>query len=455
MPNFLKKQNWTVYAQILDLHLTEAGQFCLLEEQIEVHRYFMGLDYQRPVSYEEAVVHWYDTVFLPVVEIIRSQGLSRGFPNRSEGDLYLWIAEHRAALESELESPIDTRRAAVNLAEQFSQQNENTASRLGGWILNALIPDTLEAGPATGTWRKEKNQQGTAGGTAVGTTVGTAGGTAVGTDGVPLEANGYPSESCLFTDILVPVSGKEIGWKALEQAIVIARLESSRLTGLHIVPSRLINSSDALAVQNQFNRICSELSIPGKLILSPGPVARIIVERSRWSDLVVVNLSYPPSAQRLSKLGLSRRGSGFRELVLRCPRPILAVPGIVSNLSRALLAYDGSPKAEEALYVAAYLCGKWKIPLVVVSIFENTSQAQSIQSIQERAAEYLSSHGVKHRLVERQGPIAQAILIASEEENCDWIIMGGYGESPLVNLLLDTVVDQVLRSSHKPMLLCR
>src|SRR5690625_6433127 len=62
----------------------------------------MGLDEQRDVSFEEAVVHWYDTVYLPVVELIRRHDLLTGFEGRTETDLYLFLSEHRGRLWREL-----------------------------------------------------------------------------------------------------------------------------------------------------------------------------------------------------------------------------------------------------------------------------------------------------------------------------------------------------------------
>jgi nucleotide-binding universal stress UspA family protein len=421
--SFLERTNLLRKRPDADLHLTEAGQYCLLEDHISVHRYYMGIDLKRPVSEEEAAVHWFDTVYLPVVEIIRNKGLQRDFPNRTEADLYLWIAEHRAYLEEALQTPLDPGRVVTNLSEQYSVRPDRAASRITERVLDALLPNTLEAGPEPGAWRKEKFQVEFA------------------------QTVSLSSENSLFTDILVPVNGTEIGWKALDQAILIAQRERSRLNGIHIVPTRLMNEEAAYVVQDRFDRTCSQAGIPGKLVLSPGPVARKIVERSRWNDLVVVNLTFPPSAQRISKMG-----SGFRELVLRCPRPILVVPGVISNLSKPLLAFDGSPKSVEALYVVTYLCAKWKLPLTVVSVMDNPRQ---IVEVQKQAEEYLSSHNVEFLFIVRNGPIAQEILMEAEDKSCDWIVMGGYGESPLVNLLLDTVVDQILRSSRKPMLLCR
>jgi len=86
----------------VDLSVTVPGQYGKLKEYIKVHRYFMGLDQQRDISYPEAVSHWYDTAYLPLVDAIRERGLLRWFPGRTETDLYLWVSEHRAALENEL-----------------------------------------------------------------------------------------------------------------------------------------------------------------------------------------------------------------------------------------------------------------------------------------------------------------------------------------------------------------
>ena len=51
------------------------------------------------MAYPEAVTHWYDTVYCPVVADIVAAGLLRDFPDRTVTDLYLWLGEHRARLE--------------------------------------------------------------------------------------------------------------------------------------------------------------------------------------------------------------------------------------------------------------------------------------------------------------------------------------------------------------------
>lgn len=64
-------------------------------EHIAVHRYFMGLDQQRDITEEEAVTHWYDTVYLPIAKVIRERGILGELPGKTEGDLYVWVLDHQ------------------------------------------------------------------------------------------------------------------------------------------------------------------------------------------------------------------------------------------------------------------------------------------------------------------------------------------------------------------------
>jgi len=75
--------------------VTILGGYERLLEHIAVHRYFMGLDFQRDISEAEAVTHWHDEVYLPVVNVIRQNDLLGAFPGKTETDLYLWIMDHR------------------------------------------------------------------------------------------------------------------------------------------------------------------------------------------------------------------------------------------------------------------------------------------------------------------------------------------------------------------------
>src|SRR5690606_22485780 len=68
---FLERTNLDKLRPEADLLMTFCAQYSVLLDHIDVHRYYMGLDFQRDVAYEEAVAHWYDEVYMPVVEMVR------------------------------------------------------------------------------------------------------------------------------------------------------------------------------------------------------------------------------------------------------------------------------------------------------------------------------------------------------------------------------------------------
>ncbi len=102
------------------IELTEPGRYRILLDHIEVHRYYLGLQWQREPTLAEAAASWFDTVYLPVVDAVRETEILKEFPDRTEADLYLWIAYHRERLKERYgEMPAD-RDVAVTLAEHFS-----------------------------------------------------------------------------------------------------------------------------------------------------------------------------------------------------------------------------------------------------------------------------------------------------------------------------------------------
>jgi len=399
-----------------DLSVTVPGQYLVLKEHIDVHCYFMGLDQQRDISYDEAVTHWYNEVYLPVVQAIRERGILRDFPGRTEADLYIWLAEHRAALGRELGWDVEPGTAAADLAARSSRRPQRVVARVTGKLVDAAIPDALEDGPSPGQWRREHQTARRA--------------------------------ERLFLDILVPVSGEPVGWRALGQAMVVARREGARLHGIYAVssPSRK-EGRDAQALKAEFDRRCKAAGVVGQLAVEVGPVSRTVCEQARWADLVVVNVSHIPPPEPVGRLS-----SGFRTMIRRCPGPVLAVRGVSSAMNRALLAYDGSPKAEEALFLATYLSARWNIPLVVVTVKE---RGRTTADTLDRARSYLETHDIRTTFVEETGPVASVVMQTAEAHGSDFIILGGYGFNPVLEVMLGSSVDRVLRESGRPVLICR
>jgi nucleotide-binding universal stress UspA family protein len=413
---FLEKTNLDKLRPDADLTVTVPGQYEVIEEHIAVHRYFMGNEQQREISPSEAVTDWYENVYLPVVSIIREKGLLIDFPNRTEADLYLWIADHRAALEEDLKSEVPVASAMDDLADQFSQRKKRVITRIGAKIVKAIVPNSLESGPIPGEWRQSLLS-------------------------TRRDVN-------LFCEILVPINGQRDGWFALEQALVVARREQSNIHGLYVLTDEdEKDSSVTHDIQTEFSNRCNAAGVQCDLQLKTGDITVNICNLARWNDLIVINLTYPPEPTALARLI-----SGIRNVIQRCPRPILFTPQTSKPLDHALLAYDDSMKAQEALYIAAYLAGQWKLPLHVITI----GDGMDISEIQEAAKGYLEDQDIHSEyMFANKANITEVILDQINQLNIDLLITGGYSRNPIIEIAQGSDVDEFLRKVKIPIIVCR
>ncbi len=96
--DFLQQTHLNVLRPGSQVILTEPGMYRQIIRHIEVHCYFLGLEQQRDVSWDDATTSWYDNVYMPMVDVIRQYDLLDQFPNRTETDLYVWMIRHQEAL---------------------------------------------------------------------------------------------------------------------------------------------------------------------------------------------------------------------------------------------------------------------------------------------------------------------------------------------------------------------
>ena len=104
--HFLERTNLDRLRPGANIKLTIPDGFSRMLEHIAVHRYFMGLDLKRDISEEEAIIDWYDTVYMPIIEIIRESKILKEFPGKTEGDLYLWVLDHQHYLAKTVGQPL-------------------------------------------------------------------------------------------------------------------------------------------------------------------------------------------------------------------------------------------------------------------------------------------------------------------------------------------------------------
>ncbi|HUP27137.1 MAG TPA: DUF4032 domain-containing protein, partial [Chloroflexia bacterium] len=96
------------------IKFTSLGRYDVLLEHISAHRWYMGIEQDRPVSWEDAVLDWYDNVYRPVIQVIEEREILLDFPGRTAADLYLWIMDHGWYLHEQTGQDVGPQTAALS-----------------------------------------------------------------------------------------------------------------------------------------------------------------------------------------------------------------------------------------------------------------------------------------------------------------------------------------------------
>ena len=418
--NFLEITQLDKHIPNLELDVTEPGGYEKLLDHISVNRYFLGLKLEREIPFLEAAIDWYKNFYLPTVEIITEKGLLREFPDRTKTDLYLWMLDHRGELEEELGWKVDSTKAAESLAARFSNRTKSIFTRFRYWLVDQILPDNWESGPRTGAWRKAHRMQ-------------------------------FEKKQVLFPNLLFAIQDDLESKEAFEQALWIAQKEGARISGLHLVATEdELNSEKVQRIREIFYWRLGETGVQGSLAIEVGEPGKKILERAFYTDMVIVKMKYAPGIQPFQKLG-----SGFRTLVRKCPQPLLVVPGLMRPVKRLLLAYDGSPKAKEAMYIAAYQAIQWNVELYILTTYRDNEQKEEMKKYIHEARSYMRFSGTYYKAHLRKGLSGQNILNFVTEKDIDMVIMGSYGSAPLKEVMTGSTIDYVLDSIQIPVLICK
>ncbi len=392
---FLHQTELNRSAEPIDLKITVPGGYQKLLDEISTLRNQRQAGHRKEFSVQDAAESWYREIYLPFAEAVRERGMMRWFPDRTITDLYVWMSEHREELEKELGWSIRPEAAAEAVI-----QNRN--------------PRATAEESKTGSWRKARL------------------------------LNRYTEH--LFRDILVPIGQSPENWQALDQAIEIGHRENANVLALHTVESREeLDDPEIVALQDKFNQLCRSREAQGSLAIEVGEPTKKILERAALADLIVIRIAHPPPT------GIKSLASSVRTLIARSSRPILALPGRLSSFRQALLAFDGSPKAKEALFVATYLAEQWGTRLTVLIGKEDQS---SDTLAEDFARNYLEFNEVEGKFIrEKYSPAV--LKLTAEEIDADLVIMGGYSGSILKEMTIGSSVNHMLQGSLFPVLICR
>jgi nucleotide-binding universal stress UspA family protein len=280
----------------------------------------------------------------------------------------------------------------------------------------------------------------------------------------------------MIKSILVSLDGSEHAQTAARYAVWLAERLQATVVGMHVVDVVSIEGSGAFlhdvsgslgfepyldfsskmrealqergrVVLEQFTALCAERGVRADTQLASGIVANEICEHARTADLVVVG--HRGVNERFST-GLL--GGTTESVTRKCPKPVLVSPLEFRPILRPLLAYDGSQRAAAAMHEAAELAAGLALPLTVLHVGK---EDPATDRVLDEARRYLATHRVDATLVHRSGHANEVIPEVIGEGAHDLLVIGAYGHSRIIEMVLGSTTEYVLRNATAPVFLCR
>jgi len=279
----------------------------------------------------------------------------------------------------------------------------------------------------------------------------------------------------MIKSILVALDGSDHADAALQHALWLAGRLRATLLGLQVIDIVSIEGSflhdisgslgfepyldfsakmrDALRERGRvlldtFARRCAERGVPCDTILAMGIVANEICDQARTADLVVMGHR---GVNEQFSTGLL--GSTTESVARKSPKPVFVSPMRFEEISRPLLAYDGSQRASAAMHAAAELTSALSLPLTVLHVTRD--ETGNDVKVLDEARRYLKSYGLAVEYQTITGYPHQRIVDFIRERRHDLLFIGAYGHSRIIEMVLGSTTEYVLRNSPCPVFLAR
>lgn len=76
------------------LDFSRTGRYDVIYNHILTHKYYINQGKTEEISMEDALLSWFNNVYVPIATIIQEKHILRSFPKRTIGDLYVWIVRY-------------------------------------------------------------------------------------------------------------------------------------------------------------------------------------------------------------------------------------------------------------------------------------------------------------------------------------------------------------------------
>ncbi|MDR1388403.1 MAG: transcriptional regulator [Treponema sp.] len=120
---FYEKTNFKSLTGCDKLDFSNPGCYDVIYTHILVHKYYLNLQREEEIEFSKALVSWFDTVYSPIIGIIKEEKLIGLFQNRTESDLYVWMVKHWDLLKKKYGIHYSIKDAVNDYTERYGQKH--------------------------------------------------------------------------------------------------------------------------------------------------------------------------------------------------------------------------------------------------------------------------------------------------------------------------------------------
>lgn len=278
----------------------------------------------------------------------------------------------------------------------------------------------------------------------------------------------------MIKKLLVGIDTSEHSRNAQAYAFHIAHRLNASLIGLHVVDivsiegsffhdisgslglepyldfsskMREVLTARGRAVLDEFAAAATRENLPVETLLDMGIVANQVCDRARSVDLVMIG--HRGVNERFSS-GLL--GSTAEAVARKCPRPLFISPMKFREIRRMVLAYDGSERASRAMRAAAEFASSLSIPVAIVTVARDQKTGERTL---EEARKYFEPYSLQAEFKLLGGHANEEIVKFIKDYEADLLFIGAYGHSRIIEMVLGSTTEYVLRNTPCPVFLSR
>lgn len=193
---------------------------------------------------------------------------------------------------------------------------------------------------------------------------------------------------------------------------------------------------------------CTEAGVPVTTKMLAGGVSELLLRDAAQARMLAIGRRGHGHKDDLKPLGYN-----FRKIAHHAHVPMLVGGKKSPSLHRLLLAYHGRAHAKDALAWTAQLQRDLAAEVIVLSVCEDTEPDQCGLSMEEIEDSLAHSALASYRFVTGHKRPADEMAAVAAANDVDLIILGRYRHSALVEWLVGSTVDRLLRKTSLPVLI--